>query len=117
MVKKLNFLLRLSPFSLYPIPVLKKCKKPDDVLFINAAGELTRWFGRRPTTPIPCGLPAAVDLPSAISAALRFRTTPGASVRPRLSRAAPHALRCRYHSARLLSSAQHLPLHQPDRGR
>lgn len=68
MVKSLNFLLRLSPFSLYPIPVLKKCKKPDDVLFINAAGELTRWFGRRPTTPIPCGLPAAVDLPSAISA-------------------------------------------------
>ena len=36
------FFLLNSDFGLCIILVLKKCKKPDDVLFINAAEQLTR---------------------------------------------------------------------------
>ncbi len=47
MTNGLNFVIRTSAFALCPILVLKKCKKPNDVLFINASGPENFDKGKR----------------------------------------------------------------------
>ena len=47
-MKWLNFVIQTSSFELSPILVLKKCKKPDDVLFINASEDYVK--GKRQNT-------------------------------------------------------------------